>query len=180
MGVLLMQDEYGISFIEGKCVQCHACEVACKSWRDVELGVKWRSVKNIWLGNYPDIKLTSLSTGCMHCVEPACIDVCPEHAIKKRKEDGIVIVDPGLCTGCMLCKDACPFNVPQFGIDGKMQKCDLCLAKIDINSQNPPCVSSCPTGSIILLKMDRQKKIAEEIRMKELQTTVAMLTKSET
>jgi anaerobic dimethyl sulfoxide reductase subunit B len=157
-----MSKEYGISFLQGKCIQCHACEVACKSWRNVELGVNWRSVKNIWQGSYPEVKLTSVSIGCMHCTEPACIDACPEGAIVKREEDGIVIVDQELCTGCMLCKEACPFNVPQFGADEKMQKCDLCLGRIDMDSQNPPCVSTCPTGSITLVKMTKEEKLSEE------------------
>ena len=88
-----MSSEYGISFLKEKCVQCHGCEIACKSWRGVASGVRWRRVDNIWHGTYPNVTSMSASIGCMHCADPGCIKVCPEDAIKKRAQDGIVVVD---------------------------------------------------------------------------------------
>jgi anaerobic dimethyl sulfoxide reductase subunit B (iron-sulfur subunit) len=71
-GVLLMS-EYGISYIKENCIQCHGCEVACKGWRNVELGVRWRRVENIWQGSYPEVKNISASVACMHCADPVCV-----------------------------------------------------------------------------------------------------------
>ena len=158
-----MSTEHGISFLKEKCIQCHGCEIACKSWRDVESGVRWRRVDNIWHGTYPNVKTSSASIGCMHCADPACIKTCPEDAIKKRPEDGIVVVDRDACTGCQDCLEACPFNVPQFGVDGTMQKCDLCLNAIDANSESPPCVMTCPTHALVFGVMNtKEKRVAEQ------------------
>jgi anaerobic dimethyl sulfoxide reductase subunit B (iron-sulfur subunit) len=159
-----MSTEYGIRFLKERCVQCHGCEIACKSWRGVESGVRWRRVDNIWHGTYPNVKSSSASIGCMHCADPACISVCPEDAIIKRP-DGIVVVDKDACTGCQACFEACPFDVPQFGADGTMQKCDLCLDAIDANSETPPCVTTCPTQALVFGTMDRKEKRAAEQAM---------------
>jgi len=158
-----MSDEYGISYTKEKCMQCHACEAACKSWRGVELGVKWRRVEKIWEGSYPDVKNLSASVACMHCVEPVCVQTCPEGAISKRAEDGVVLVDRGKCIGCQTCLEACPFSAPAFGTDGKMQKCDMCVSQIDYQTESPPCVATCPTKALDFSKMNVQdKKIMEE------------------
>jgi anaerobic dimethyl sulfoxide reductase subunit B (iron-sulfur subunit) len=102
----------------------------------------------------------------MHCIEPACVAACPESAIEKRAEDGIVIVDRDACTGCQACLDACPFGVPQFGVDGKMQKCDLCIGAIDMDIESPPCVATCPTKALFFGKMERDKKADAERAMR--------------
>jgi anaerobic dimethyl sulfoxide reductase subunit B (iron-sulfur subunit) len=154
--------EYGIIFLKKKCVQCHSCEIACKVWRKVEQGIYFRTIKNTWHGIYPDIKSYSDSTACMHCVDPACMLSCPEKAIIKRDTDGIVAVDKDICTGCRMCLDACPFNVPQFGADGRMQKCDLCFNEINFESEIPPCVATCPTNALQFVKMSREEKKSVE------------------
>ena len=158
-----MPYEYGISYTKENCMQCHACEVACKSWREVEPGVKWRRVEVIWQGAYPDVKNLSASVACMHCVEPVCMKECPEGAISKRAEDGVVLVDREKCIGCRTCLEVCPFDAPAFGTDGKMQKCDLCLNRIDYLTESPPCVSTCPTNALGFGRFDvGDKKAGEE------------------
>lgn len=163
-----MSEQYRISYNKENCIQCHGCEVACKSWRSVELGVKWRRVENIWQGSYPNVKNVSASIACMHCVEPACVEACPVGAISKRSEDGVVVVDKDKCIGCQTCLEECPFDVPEFGTDGKMQKCDLCLHEIDFETESPPCVETCPTKALVFGKMDEQEKRAMEESMKKL------------
>jgi anaerobic dimethyl sulfoxide reductase subunit B (iron-sulfur subunit) len=148
-----MSVRYGFSFDKDSCIQCHGCEVACKVWRNVETNVKWRWVENIWKKSYPDAENYSASIACLHCVEPLCVEACPVEAISKRGKDGIVVADRETCIGCKACLDACPYHVPAFGTDDKMQKCDMCHGIIDINTQNPPCVISCPTGALAFGKL---------------------------
>ena len=147
-----MPDRFKIIFIAENCIQCRACEVACKSWRDVEAGVSLRSIVNLYEGEYPVIKHRASSQACVHCEEPLCIETCPAEAIAKDGETGLVLVDRELCSGCQLCLESCPFNAPQFGADGKMQICDLCHDRLDLHTTAPPCVSTCPTGALVLQK----------------------------
>jgi anaerobic dimethyl sulfoxide reductase subunit B (iron-sulfur subunit) len=105
----------------------------------------------------------------MHCDEPPCVEECPEDAIKKRREDGIVVVDREKCTGCRRCLEVCPFDVPQFGRDDKMQKCDLCISEIDLDrGEQPPCIETCSTATLRVVRMGRSEKVEAEESMKKL------------
>ena len=138
-----MERQYGLYFDSDRCVQCHACEVACKSWNGLELGICWRRVKDLWTGQFPIVTNKTISFSCLHCGKPACVEVCPAKAISKRPEDGIVVVDQTKCTGCRSCSAACPFHVPQYGRTGRMQKCNFCIPRLEQGKQ-PSCVATCP------------------------------------
>lgn len=154
--------QWGFVFDKDSCIQCHGCEVACKTWRSVALGINLRRVINLWSGEYPQVTCSSVSVACMHCSEPACVDVCPTGSISKRAGDGIVLVDTKKCIGCQACLEACPYKAPQFGLDGVMQKCDMCLPvkpdEPNFSQKAPPCVSTCPTKALALQKLTAARK----------------------
>jgi DMSO reductase iron-sulfur subunit len=155
-----MGKQYGFYIRTERCVQCHACELACNSANEIEQGLSWRKVIDQWCGRYPDITNRTLSFGCAHCGNPLCMQACPEGAISKRAEDGIVVVDPEKCTGCRTCSDACPFGVPRYGRNGTMQKCDLCLERME-RGMEPACAQTCPGEALRFGAMDdliRQSK----------------------
>ena len=166
-----MSEQLGFIFHKESCIQCHGCEMACKMWRQTERGVSWRRVLNIWQGAYPETTCASLSLSCLHCAEPACAEVCPTGAITKRENDGAVLQDSALCIGCRACLDACPYEVPQFGAGGLMQKCDLCAAEASAAS-GPPCAATCPTGALELagLSPRRKKELEAEALAQYLKT----------
>jgi len=139
-----MATQYGFYFDSTRCVQCHTCENACKTTRNVEPGVKLRRVTEKWDGVFPNVTRTFFSLACMHCEEPACLEVCPTGAISKRAEDGIVVVDSDKCNGCRDCAAACPYGIPQFGKDGKLQMCDYCTP----TGRPPACAVSCPAEAL--------------------------------
>ena len=154
-----VKTQIGISFDVNRCVQCHACEVACKSANDVEPGVKWRRVVSVWGGEYPKVTNKPLSLACRHCGDPPCRSACPEGAIFKRAEDGVVLVDRDKCIGCHTCFDACPFGIPQYGQDGRMQKCHLCLNRIS-QGHEPACVATCPAEALYFGTREELTKMA--------------------
>jgi phenylacetyl-CoA:acceptor oxidoreductase 27-kDa subunit len=88
----------------------------------------------------------------MHCDEPACVEVCPSTA-SRRRDDGIVTIDYDLCIGCAYCAVACPYQA-RFKVEqplnaygsrqmaherarevperiGVSQKCTFCVERID-------------------------------------------------
>jgi anaerobic dimethyl sulfoxide reductase subunit B (iron-sulfur subunit) len=136
--------QLGFFFDADRCVMCHACEVACKATRGVGLGVNWRKVIEIWQGTFPNVSRTFVSLSCLHCANPPCEKACPTGAIAKRAQDGIVVVNEEKCTGCRECLPACPYGIPQFGLDGTMQKCDFCLER----DMETACTAPCPAGAL--------------------------------
>ena len=90
--------QIGFYFDQTRCTGCFACAIACKDWHDVPAGpAKWMRVSNREEGRYPNLFVRYWATPCYHCTNPVCSFVCPNEAIAKRDEDGIVIVDRDKC-----------------------------------------------------------------------------------
>jgi formate dehydrogenase iron-sulfur subunit len=93
---------------------------------------------------------------CMHCLDPACVSVCPVTALQKTPE-GPVIYDASRCIGCRYCMLACPFGVPTYQWDNplpKVQKCIMCYDKRVKEGKEPACTSVCPTGATVFGERD--------------------------
>lgn len=135
-----------------KCSGCKACQVACKDKSNLPVGVRWRRVFQYEGGEWinqngqmipSNVYTYSVSSACMHCVKPICMDVCPTSAISKR-DDGIVLINADMCIGCRYCSWACPYGAPQFNEElNVMTKCDMCHDLVD-KGERPACVESCP------------------------------------
>jgi len=163
-----VKKQYGFHFEADRCIKCWACEVACKQWHGIKAGtIKLRRVIEVSKGTFPNVNRTFLSLSCMHCAKAPCLAVCPAGAISKRIDDSIVVVDRSKCIGCHSCLDACPFGVPQYGEDGTMQKCDMCLERLE-NGQEPICVATCPTQALHWGTIEELSELASQRAAKKL------------
>ena len=156
--------QIGFYFDQSRCTGCYACVIACRDWHDIkDTSIELRKIIPLEQGKYPDVKLSYISLSCNHCKTPACKEACPVEAISKKDEDGIMVVDQNVCLGkdkCkMFCKEACPYDAPQFGEaeNSKMQLCTLCTDRLAEN-KNPVCVDACPMRAFDFGPIDELKK----------------------
>ena len=159
-----------------RCTGCMACMVACMDQNDlnVEQGDdSWRQVYKVEEGSYPEAKVSYVSLACVHCQDAPCATACPTEAIGK-KENGMVYVNAGLCIGCHNCLLVCPFGIPRFGKDGKMQKCTMCVERVQ-EGLEPACVRVCPTRA---LKFGPVNTLGNQVESKAAERIVRSVTSS--
>jgi len=134
-----------------KCVACKSCELACaiehSKSKKVALAIyeKPLSKSRIRVKNKAGV---SVPSQCRHCKGAPCIKVCPPEAIKRKEENGPVLIDEKLCTGCKKCIKACPFDaIVMNKATKKAIKCDLCIERTK-KGEDPACVIACPTKAL--------------------------------
>lgn len=164
-----------------RCIGCRTCIVACRNYNEIidhatampgEIPYYLR-VESRSQGTFPDLVVDTWVVPCQHCGMPNCVNACPEGAISKDPETGVVCIDKDTCNGCNAvegklsadksltspCKVNCPahMNVQgyvQLAAKGKFQEA-LKLMKED----NPlpaicgrvcdhPCESNCNRSEI--------------------------------
>ncbi len=85
-----------VMVIDGqKCVGCQACVVACTAENVLPPGVSYRSVPEIEVGTYPNVKRYPMPTQCMQCDKPPCVPAANAIAPGSfsKRPDGIVAID---------------------------------------------------------------------------------------
>ncbi len=143
------------------CIGCKACQVACKRRSNLPPVTDAEKIHeaptdlsaDVWtlIKLYQGGEGTSfVKAQCMHCIEPACVSVCPVAALEKT-DTGPVVYHAERCIGCRYCMAACPFYIPKaqwYSNSPKIQKCDFCADRL-AKGQNPACGDACPTGALI-------------------------------
>jgi formate dehydrogenase iron-sulfur subunit len=153
-----------------RCIGCRACENACR----IRAGFPGLPTAPMGYG-VGDGKLTfqtrtvieqhpqPVKRQCMHCLEPACVSVCPVAALEKTAT-GPVVYHENICIGCRYCILACPFSVPKYEWNNaflpRVGKCDFCADR-QAKGQSPACVAACPTGT---LKFGRRGALLQEAK----------------
>ncbi|HIH2763095.1 MAG TPA: nitrate reductase subunit beta [Candidatus Azoamicus sp.] len=94
-------------------------------------------------GEFKNTFMFYLPRLCEHCLNPACVSVCPSGAIYKRFEDGIVLVDQNRCRGWRMCVSACPYKKVYYNWhSGKSEKCIFCYPRIE-SGETTVCSETC-------------------------------------
>lgn len=142
---------YHLQQDQEKCIGCQSCTIACKSAKGLVAGPLLNQVITVgpkFVNGLP--RAAYVFMACFHCEDPVCVAVCPNGAMYKREEDGIVLVDPDLCWGCKACLLSCPWGAIQWDpVLNKVVKCDLCVDRLRVGLQ-PLCVTVCTTHCLRL------------------------------
>jgi Fe-S-cluster-containing dehydrogenase component len=156
--------KYLIKLDPQRCISCKACEVQCQTKNQLPPGAKLGvliSAGPLMASGKPQV--VSAFMPCFHCEEPWCVAACPNGAMIKREEDGLVYVDKDLCVGCRACIQACPWNVPHWDeTTGKVIKCDFCRDRVEAG-QLPACVAGCTTHALSFSKPNENARKARNV-----------------
>ena len=93
-----------------KCLGCFACMNICsvvnrKNHSLIKSAIKIRTTGGM--------TSNCIAVVCIGCEEPACKEVCPTDALKKRNEGGVLLTSEE-CIGCRKCVDACIVRAVNF------------------------------------------------------------------
>jgi len=95
-------------------------------------------------GEFPNAYFFYLPRLCNHCTQPACVEACPNDAMFKRAEDGLVLRDEEKCLGAQQCRRACPYKKIYFNAMRNIsQHCIGCFPRLE-QGVAPACVRQCP------------------------------------
>ena len=128
------------------CLGCHLCEYYC-AFANSGVGDMVKALKGKPI--FPRIHVEgtdriTYAVSCRHCSDPICVRSCISGALSVR--DGAVFIDRERCVGCLTCVLVCPFGAVAQGVNGAVQKCELCLTNA---AGAPACAAGCPNRAIV-------------------------------
>ncbi len=139
-----------------RCTGCEACVWACKEINGLPRTDGAHPLSATTWSTIERIGDVNVRRQCMHCLEPACVSVCPVGALRKTAE-GPVVYEESRCMGCRYCMIACPFSVPKYEWDEpipRVQKCGMCFDRAIRLGNSPACAAACPYGACVFGERD--------------------------
>lgn len=120
----------------------------------------WVDIKHKERGNYPIVEANFMPVMCNHCDDAPCMKAATGGAIKKR-DDGIIIIDPVKSKGQREIVDACPYGAVFWNEEEQIPQAWFFDAHLlDEGWTQPRVQQSCPTEVFRSLKVkdaDMQK-----------------------
>ena len=110
-------------------------------------------------GATPMVDVTYVPQMCNHCDDAPCIKAAGDGSIRKR-EDGIVIIDPVKAKGRRDLVKACPYGAIVWNEQQQLpQNWFFDAHLLDAGAAAPRCVGVCPTQAIEAINTDRAEHI---------------------
>lgn len=163
--------KYAFAINLHRCVGCRTCTISCKMENGVADGLQRMRVLNdagettldAPAGTYPNVSFLWRPVPCQQCDEPPCVEPCPVEATWKR-DDGVVVVDKGICIGCDVCVQACPYGARALDNEaGVVDKCDLCIHRLSNGEERTMCELCCPNRAITVGDLDDPESAISKI-----------------
>jgi len=150
-----------------ECTNCNLCTLATmdeyvgNEWPGYSKpmpkhGHKWINILQKERGQVPMIDIAYVPTLCNHCDDAPCVAKGGE-AIKKR-EDGIVLIDPEKAKGRKDLVDACPYGHIWWNEEHQVpQAWNFDAHLIDQGWEQTRGHQSCPTGAMRAIKIEDEE-----------------------
>ena len=151
-----------------ECTNCNLCTLAAmdeyvgNDWPGYSApmpkhGHKWINILQKERGQMPMIDIAYVPTMCNHCDDAPCIKADKTGAIKKR-DDGIVLIDPVKAKGQKQLVDACPYGHIWWNEELQLpQAWTFDAHLIDQGWQQTRGQQSCPTGAMRAIKVEDEE-----------------------
>ena len=162
------------------CNNCHMCTLATKdeyvgnnfpgySAEMPKRGANWIDMKKKERGQTPMIDIGYIPTMCQHCDDAPCLKAAKNDAIKKR-DDGIIIIDPEKSKGQKQLVDSCPHGSISWNEELEIPQIWFFDAHLlDKGWKAPRGVSVCATNAMRALKIE-DNKMKELVKEENLET----------
>ena len=159
-----------------RCNNCRACFLAVKdehtgndfpgyAAEQPPQGHNWLDIERKERGTYPIVDAHFMPVMCNHCDDAPCMKVAKNGAIKKR-DDGIVIIDPVKSKGQKEIVNACPYGAISWNEEKQVPQAWIFDAHLlDAGWTRTRAEQCCPTDVFRSLKVadaEMQRIAAEE------------------
>ncbi|WP_302389591.1 4Fe-4S dicluster domain-containing protein [Eggerthella sinensis] len=169
--------QYAFYFDGTRCTGCKTCEMSCKDYNDLNVGMTYRRVLEATMGDTTrdadGIVTTTcvsypVSVACNHCDSPICFEKCPQSAIVKDADTGLMSIDEEKCIGCGTCAIVCPYSAPKVDEEKKKAvRCNGCADRVAAG-EKPVCVEACPARALDFGTAEEMAKLGERANIAPL------------
>jgi len=158
-----------------RCHNCYNCFVATKDeyvGNDHEgyaasqplHGHSWVKMEYRESGRWPMVETSFRPVMCNHCDDAPCIAAAKNGAVRKR-DDGLVIIDPQLAKGQKQLVDACPYGAIYWNEESQLpQAWPFDAHLLDRGWEKTKLEAVCPTGVFQSVKVtdEEMRRIAKD------------------
>jgi Fe-S-cluster-containing dehydrogenase component len=148
-----------------RCDNCRACFLAVKDEHigndfpgyaapQPPQGHNWLEIERKERGTLPIVEAHFMPVMCNHCDDAPCMKAAKDGAVRKR-DDGIVIIDPVKAKGQKQIVDACPYGAISWNEERQLPQAWIFDAHLlDTGWTKTRAEQACPTGVLRSVKVD--------------------------
>lgn len=160
-----MADKWNMVVDVARCNNCRVCFLAVKDEHNGNdfpgyaapqpaQGHKWLDIKRHERGSLPIVDAHFMPVMCNHCDDAPCMKAAKNGAIKKR-DDGIVIIDPEKAKGQKQIVEACPYGAISWNEERQIPQAWIFDAHLlDSGWKQTRAEQGCPTGVFRSMKVE--------------------------